>query len=72
MKFLMNDVDCACLGKHFLSSHLMSVPNTIWIKVCDFAAQDKSPFCIFHIMNEIWLNQELIHRFLVGNHSPIF
>ena len=33
-----------------------------------FAAQDRSPFCIFHIMNKIWQHPELMDTFLVGNH----
>ena len=31
-------------------------------------AQDRSPFCIFHIVNEIWQHPELIDTFLVENH----
>ena len=31
-----------------------------------FVAQDRSPFCIFYVMNEIWLHPELIDIFLVG------
>ena len=38
----------------------------------DEAAQDKSDFCIFHIMNEIFLHPEMIFKFLDGNHSHNF
>ena len=31
-------------------------------------AQDRSPFCIFHIMDDIWQQPELIDILLVGNH----
>ena len=31
-------------------------------------AQDRSPYCIFHIMNKILQHPEIIDTFLVGNH----
>ena len=36
------------------------------------AAQDRSPFCILHILNEISQHPELLDTFLVGNHCHIF
>ena len=36
------------------------------------ATQDKGPFCIFHIMNKISQDTELMDTFLVGNHWYIF
>ena len=36
------------------------------------AAQDRSPFCISHIMNKFLQNPELTDIFLVGNHCHIF
>ena len=36
------------------------------------AAQDRSPFCIFHILNEFSLHPQLIDKFIVRNHSPNF
>ena len=36
------------------------------------SAQDKGSFCIFHILNEILLYLQLLDKFLVGNHCPIF
>ena len=36
------------------------------------SAQDRSPFCIFHIMNEILQHPELMDTFLVRNHCHIF
>ena len=35
------------------------------------SAQDRSPFCIFHILNEIWLYPKKLHKFKVGIHYPI-
>ena len=32
------------------------------------AARDESPFCIFHITNEICLHHELIDKIVVANH----
>ena len=34
------------------------------------SAQDRGSFCLFHIMNEILLNIEVINTFVVGNHCP--
>ena len=34
---------------------------------CYISAQDRSPFCILHIMNEILQHRELMYTFLVGN-----
>ena len=36
------------------------------------SAQDRSPFCIFHIMNGISQHPDLMDTFLVGNHFHIF
>ena len=36
------------------------------------SAQDRSPFCIFHIVNEILQHPEFMDTFLVGNHYHIF
>ena len=35
-------------------------------------AQDRSPFCILHIMNEISQRPDLMDTFLVRNHCHIF
>ena len=37
-----------------------------------FSTQDRSPFCIFHIMNEISQHPELMDTFLVWNYCHIF
>ena len=36
------------------------------------SAQDRSPFCILDIVNEIWQHLQLPQNFLVGNHCAIF
>ena len=36
------------------------------------ASQDRSPFYIFHIMNEIWLHLELINTFTVEIIAKMF
>ena len=36
------------------------------------SAQDRSPFYIFNVMNEISQNPELLDTFLVVNHCHIF
>ena len=38
----------------------------------ELSAQDRSPFCIFNILNEILQHPELKDTFLVGNHCHIF
>ena len=35
------------------------------------SAQDRSPFCILHIMNEISQHPDLMDTFLNGNHFQI-
>ena len=41
-------------------------------RLFSLTAQDRSPFCIFHILNEILQHYELMDTFLVGNRSYIF
>ena len=42
----------------------------IWPK--GMTTQDRGPFCILQIMNEILQHPELMDTFLVGNHCHIF
>ena len=53
-----NNYSIYCLGKNKLR-----IENS---------AQDRSPFCIFHVMNEIWLHLELIDKFSVRSPCPNF
>ena len=35
-------------------------------------AQDRSPFCILDIVNEIWQHLQILRKILVGNHCAFF
>ena len=50
------------------SNGLRHVDKDVFIST----AQDRSPFYIFHIMNEISQHPDLMDTFLVGNHWYIF
>ena len=53
-----------------INSHWLTLSHTLHVhsdrsSVVEPTAQDRSPFCIFHIMNEILQHSELIDTFLV-------
>ena len=50
-----------------------SVTSLFYVsKVDQKTAQDRSSFCILHILNEISQRPELMDTLLVGNHCHIF
>ena len=46
--------------------------SLIFLNNAKETAQDRSSFCILHIMNEILQHPYLMDTFLVGNHCQIF
>ena len=52
----------------FQARELLALAVLVYRIMEQLAAQDRSPFCIFHIMNEIWQHSDLIHIFVVGKH----
>ena len=46
--------------------------QTRTVQISDLSAQDRSPFCIFHILNKISKHPELMDTLLVGNYYHIF
>ena len=58
-------IKCIFVSKLCVSELHLDTKKTV-------STQDRSPFCILHIMNEILQHPEIMDTFLVGNHCHIF
>ena len=58
----MRYIPCILRKDSFYRPQLLPCISTL-----NLTAQDRSPFCIFHIINQIWQHPELIDASLVGN-----